>query len=131
MPPPPPPAAQGMLCLTVQGSVLSNMLTPDVRINGWAVPVKYGANMIPVYAGANRVEVSAVWLRTYGRAQLDVQVPAGQQVNVFYALPWHTFIDGAIGYERQTRPGLGVLLAIASLFVVVPAIFIMIAAMAG
>jgi hypothetical protein len=128
----PPPAAQGAIRLTLQGNLLStSVLTPAVRINGWPVPARYGENVLPVYAGTNRVEVSARWLRTYGEATLDVDVPAGQQVSVFYALPWHTFTDGAIGYEKQRRPGLAPLLVGASVIVAVALLVMLVLVLAG
>ena len=96
----------GWLRLTLQGSPLtSSMITPRVTVNGWRVPSHYGENVIPVHAGPNRIEVSCQWLMKFGQATLDAQVPAGGQVSAFYASPWHQFSQGAIGYEKQKRPG--------------------------
>lgn len=128
----PPSDAQGQLRLTLQGNPLTtSMITPSVRINGWPVPARYGLNPLPVYAGPNRIEVSAQWLTTYGRATLEVQVPAGQAVDVFYALPWHTFTHGAIGYEKQRRPGLGGILAIAGILVALALVVVLIPLLTG
>ena len=52
------------------------------------------------------------WLREYGQASLEVDVAPGQVVPVFYALPWHQFTRGAIGLEKQRRPGVGALVGI-------------------
>ena len=118
----------GWLRLTLQGSVLtSSMITPTVLVNGWRVPASYGENVVPVHAGPNRVEVHCQWLMRYGQAGLDTQVPAGGQVSLWYAAPMHQFARGAIGYEKQRRPGLvgfwlliGVVALLASVLVVLP-----------
>jgi hypothetical protein len=99
------------------------MITPAVTVNGYRVVAHYGDNIVPVWAGPNRVEVSCQWLLKFGRAALDVQVPPGAQVPVFYAAPWHQFSKGAIGYERQRRPGvLGFALILAVIVLVVLAV---------
>ncbi|HCB07766.1 MAG TPA: hypothetical protein DEQ43_26525 [Nocardioides bacterium] len=96
----------GWLLLTLQGNPMtSSMITPTVQVNGWRVPAHYGANVIPVHAGPNRIDVNCRWLRPYGRASLETTVPDGGQVPVFYAAPMHQFSRGAIGHHKQRRPG--------------------------
>ena len=120
-PPPPPQAAMGWLRLTLQGSAFtSSLITPAVTVNGWRVTAHYGENVIPVYAGANRIDVTCQWLMKFGQASLETQVPAGGQVTAYYAAPWHQFSRGALGYERQKRPGIigfGLMLAVILLVV--------------
>ncbi len=118
-PPQPEPASQqqmGWLRLTLQGSAMtSSMITPAVLINGWRVPAQYGDNVIPVHAGPNRIDVSCQWLKKFGEATLETTVPAGGQVSAYYAAPMHQFSRGAIGYEKQKRPGalgFGVMMAV-------------------
>jgi hypothetical protein len=115
----------GWLRLTLQGSPMtSSMITPTVMVNGWRVPVRYGENVIPVYAGPNRIDVSCQWLKRFGEAALDTTVPAGGQVSAYYAAPMHQFSRGAIGYEKQRRPGvLGFTLMMAAILVLVLAVF--------
>jgi hypothetical protein len=115
----------GWLRLTLQGSNLtSNLITPAVTINGWRTGVRYGENVIPVHAGRNRVEVACQWVLKFGQASLDVDVPEGGQVSVFYAAPWHQLSRGAIGYQRQSRPGLtGFVVMLAVIIVVVLVLF--------
>jgi len=104
--PPPPQQPMGWLRLTLQGSMMtSSMITPAVLVNGWRVPAQYGENVVPVHAGPVRVDVSCQWLTKFGQATLETQVPPGGQVSVFYAAPMHQFSRGAIGYEKQHRPG--------------------------
>ena len=118
----------GWLRLTLQGSVMtSSMITPAVVVNGWRVPVQYGENVIPVHAGPNRIDVSCQWLKKYGQATLVTMVPDGGQVAVYYAAPMHQFSRGAIGYEKQRRPGvlgfglmLGVILLVVLALIVLP-----------
>jgi hypothetical protein len=113
-----PPA--GFLHVHLQGSALTgNVITPRVRLNGHPVPTRYGENVYPVPPGPWRIEVDAQWMRTYGQAQLDVQVGVDQHVQVFYAAPLHQFTRGAIGFEKQKRPGvLGSLLILVVLLLV-------------
>ncbi len=96
----------GWLRLILQGSAMtSSMITPAVTINGYRVPSQYGENVIPVHAGPNRIDVSCVWLKTYGEATLETTVPENGQVTAYYAAPMHQWSRGAIGYEKQKRPG--------------------------
>ena len=83
----------------------SSMITPAVTINGYRVPRRYGENVIPVHAGPNRIDVSCQWLKKFGEATLDTTVPEGGQVMAYYAAPLHQFSRGAIGHEKQKRPG--------------------------
>jgi hypothetical protein len=126
----PPPAGQqpmGWLRLTLQGSALtSSLITPAVTVNGWRVPSHYGENVIPVHAGPNRIDISCQWLKKFGEATLETDVPAGGQVAAFYAAPWHQFSRGAIGYDKQKRPGaLGFAVMMAALLLVVVALFVL------
>ena len=80
-------------------------------------------NVIPVHAGPNRIDVSCQWLTKFGEASLETTVPEGGQVLAYYAAPMHQFSRGAIGYERQTRPGaLGFAVMIAVIVLVVVAL---------
>ncbi len=117
----------GWLRLTLQGSALtSSMITPAVTVNGSRVPSHYGENVIPVHAGPNRIDVSCQWLMKYGEATLDTQVPEGGQVSAYYAGPWHQFSRGAIGYEKQKRPGaFGFVLMMAVIILIVVALFVL------
>src|SRR3954454_648125 len=139
LPPGPPPAhqpeqppaqpAMGWLRLVLQGSAMtSSMITPAVTINGYRVPVRYGENVVPVHAGPNRVDVSCQWLKKYGEATLETTVPEGGQVTAYYAAPLQQFSRGAIGYERQKRPGMVGLTLALGLIVVVFLVMIVITA---
>jgi hypothetical protein len=117
------------LRLTLQGSAMtSSLITPAVTVNGYRVVAHYGENLVPVWAGPNCVDISCQWLMRFGEATLPLQVPPGAQVPVFYAAPWHQFSKGAIGHERQKRPGLlGLIVMIAVVLLVVMAISVLVA----
>jgi hypothetical protein len=117
------------LRLTLQGSAMtSSLITPAVTVNGYCVVAHYGENLVPVWAGPNRVDISCQWLMRFGEATLPLQVPPGAQVPVFYAAPWHQFSKGAIGHERQKRSGLlGLIVMIAVVLLVVMAISVLVA----
>ena len=94
----------GWLRLTLQGSALtSSMITPAVTVNGSRVPSHYGENVIPVYAGPNRIEVSCQWLMKYGEATLDTQVPAGGQVSA--TTPGHGTSSAGARSATRSRSG--------------------------
>jgi hypothetical protein len=117
----------GWLRLTLQGSTLtSSLITPAVTLNGWRVPSHYGENVIPVHAGPIRIDVSCQWLMKFGEATLETQVPAGGQVTAYYAAPWHQFSRGAIGHEKQRRPGaVGFSVMVAVIALVVAALVVL------
>ena len=102
----------GFVRLHLQGSKLtSSMMTPAVRINGALVQAGYGENTIAA---------QGEWMWSYGNAALTVDVAPGQVVDVWYAAPALTFIDGSMGFSRQKHRGrtavysvLGVLVALA------------------
>ena len=107
--------------LTIQGNVMtSNMITPDVWVNGYRIPTVYGYQQIPMSPGPVHIEAHAQWVRRYGQARLDFPLRPGERVPVFYAAPWHQFTTGSMGHEKQPRNGLGVMLAmIVALLVII------------
>jgi hypothetical protein len=117
------------LRLTLQGNAMtSSLITPAVTVNGYRVVAHYGENLVPVWAGPNRVDVSCQWLIRFGEATLQLQVPPSAQVPVFYAAPWHQFSTGAIGCERQKRPGvLGLVMLLALVLLVLSGISVLLA----
>src|SRR5690242_14456371 len=94
--PSPQPAPQGTIRLTIQGNELTaGVVTPTVVVSGHRVNSRFGTMDVPVWAGANRVDVSTRWMREYGQASLDLVVRPGEVVPVFYAVPWHQFSTGS------------------------------------
>jgi hypothetical protein len=82
----PQSAPTGPIRLIVQGnSFTADMAKPFVRLNGYPVATKYGENVHPVPPGPWHVEINCQWLREYGQAAYDVEVPEGQTVDVYYA----------------------------------------------
>ena len=124
--PDPSAAPTGIIRLTIQGSVwTSNVVTPSVRINGYPVPSRYGTQDLVVYAGPNHLDMETQWMRTYGQAGLDTTVAPGQVVEVWYASPWHQFRRGDIGFTRQSRGGVGCLVAFLVLMAVIFALVVL------
>lgn len=122
---------QGTIRLTVQGSTFMSGLTPTVHVSGHRVNTRWGVQDIPVWAGPNRVEGHSQWMRRYGEASLDVDVPPGAVVPVFYALPWHQFSGGAMGHVEQSRPGMLGLLALLAAIVGLPLVLVVVGVLAG
>ena len=68
--------------------------------------------MIPIQPGPHHLEVYSQWLRRYGQAALDVQIPPNAMVEVFYAPPLHQFTTGDLGFTPQQRKGIGCLVGL-------------------
>jgi hypothetical protein len=101
------------LDLTLQGTMgLTAWVPPRVWINGVFTQASFGRQMLSVPAGPVRIDINAQWLTTFGHAQMQLDLPPGQTVPVFYAMPWTQFQQGAIGHTPQTRPGLGLMLGL-------------------
>ncbi len=126
---PQPPT--GTIRLTVQGNVATVGLTPSVRVGGHPIHARFGVQDVPVWAGRVRVEAHTQWMRRYGQAELDVDVPPGAVVPVFYAVPWHQFTRGAMGSTRQKRPGAWLLPAVLGGFVLAVALVVALFAALG
>jgi hypothetical protein len=93
--------------LTVQGNrFTASLIPPQVYVNGWPLPKKYGKSAVPIPAGRCRVDAVAQWTKQYGRASMEFTINPGQFVPVFYAPPSHVFSDGAIGHVKHRRRGL-------------------------
>ncbi len=80
-------------------------IAPRLLIDGRMIAARYGANPFQVPAGPHHIELYAQWMRRYGQAAIDVVVPEGGEVEVFYAAPLHQFTAGSIGLVRQRRQG--------------------------
>jgi hypothetical protein len=120
---------EGTIDLTLQGSALtSNMLTPQVQIDGFPVPASYGLNRLPVPAGRHTVSAYATWIVKYGQASYVVDVQPGQSVPVFYAAPMIQFLKGAMGPTKQKRGGKGVFIGIFAVLLLIVIAIIVIAA---
>jgi hypothetical protein len=97
----------GWIDLTIQGShMTSNMIVPTVKLNGHQMPTQYGRNVFPVPPGRWNVDMYAQWTWKFGKASLSFDVAEGQTVPVFYAAPLTGFSKGAIGHEKQGKPGI-------------------------
>jgi hypothetical protein len=119
-----PLQATGHLRVHLQGSVMtSSMITPTLLINGQPVKASYGPNDFILPAGPYHVSAYGQWMRQYGQAALDVALYPGQTTEVFYAAPLHQFTTGSMGFTKQPRRGLGLLIgllsAVAAIVVVV------------
>jgi len=97
----------GLVRVNIQGSLMtSSVLVPNLLIDGRLLNSRYGVNAFQVPGGRHRVELYAQWMRRYGQAALDVEVPVGESVEVFYAAPLHQFTTGNIGLTKQRRKGM-------------------------
>lgn len=90
----------------------SSMVTPTVILDGSQVVAQYGDNVYAIPAGPHQVDIYSQWLRRYGQASIVADVPVNGWTRVFYALPWHQFTSGSLGYEKQPRKGVGFLVGL-------------------
>ena len=102
-----PPDATGLLRLTVQGTLLgrSKMTGPYLHIDGDPVPVAFGENPIPVHAGRHHVHATMSFGWPFGAARLDVHVPAGASLDLWYAPSFSYYVKGRLGTEPQKPAG--------------------------
>ncbi len=122
----------GFVRLHLQGSKLSSsMMTPTVRINGALVQAGYGENLLPVWAGTNTIASQGEWMWSYGKAALTVDIAPGQVVDVWYAAPALTFIDGSMGFSRQKHRGRTAVYSVLGVLVALAVAVIIFAAMGG
>ena len=68
---------------------------------------------------------------SYGKAALTVDVAPGQVVDVWYAAPALTFIDGSMGFSRQMHRGRTAVYSVLGVLVALAVAVILFAAMGG
>jgi hypothetical protein len=119
----------GLLRVHIKGSVwTSSMIVPTLLVDGQQLHSQYGVNAYQVRAGRHRVDLFAQWLRQYGQAGLEVDVPPGVVVDVHYASPFNQFTTGSIGLVPQSRKGFGFLVVtIAALLALLWFVFVVLA----
>ena len=102
-----PPGATGLLRVTVQDTLLGRprLTGPYLQIDGDPVPVAFGENEITVHAGRHDVRASMSFGWPFGAASLDVDVPDGGAVDVWYAPSFSYYVKGRIGTEPQQPAG--------------------------
>ena len=88
----------------------SSFVPPTLLINNQVVRSSYGPNDYVLPAGQYHVSAYGQWMRRYGEAALDLVLNPGQAVEVFYAAPYNQFMSGSMGFTKQPRKGLAVLL---------------------
>lgn len=102
-----PPGATGLLRLTVQGTLLGRgrLTGPYLEIDGDPVPVAYGENPIKVHAGRHQVQATMSFGWPFGGASLDVHVPDGGALDLWYAPSFSYYVKGRLGTEPQKPAG--------------------------
>ncbi|WP_454859278.1 hypothetical protein [Promicromonospora soli] len=127
-PPPPVFAPDAALSFTVQGNIMtSNLIAPTLTIDGHLAPVPIsGTRQIPIMSGRHHLQVHSQWMRRYGHAAIDIDVVPGQNLEVFYAPPYHQFSnDGSMGLTPQARKGRGLIIGLwvfVGLVILLPAV---------
>jgi hypothetical protein len=109
----PQQVATGHLRVNIQGSVMtSSFVPPTLLINNQVVRSSYGPNDYVLPAGQYHVSAYAQWMRRYGEAALDLVLQPGHAVEVFYAAPYNQFSSGSMGFTKQPRKGIGLLVGL-------------------
>lgn len=113
--PPPGSVPPGYLVMNVykMNSFFQHGINPLLWIDQWPVPVRYGQQIIPVAPGRHWIRAQTRSLiMTYGLAQQEIVVAPGQYVELYYAQPMVTFVEGSMGHTPQKPQAKGCLLAI-------------------
>jgi hypothetical protein len=102
-----PPGATGLLRLTVQDTLLGRprLTGPYLHIDGDPVPVAFGENNITVHAGRHHVRAAMSFGWPFGRASMDVHVPDGGALDLWYAPSFSFYVEGRLGTQPQKPPG--------------------------
>ena len=102
-----PPGATGLLRLTVQDTLLGRgrLTGPYLRIDGEPVSVAFGENPITVHAGRHQVHAAMSFGWPFGRAIMDVQVPDGGALDMWYAPSFSYYVKGRLGTQPQKPAG--------------------------
>ena len=114
-----PPGGTGHLRLTVQSTLLGRPASGvRARVNGEPVPVQHGENLIPLPAGLHRLEASTFLTGGSGDVSIEVDVPAGGELALWYAPSFNQGISGRIGYRPQPPAGTWFVVLLAVILVV-------------
>jgi len=83
---------------------------PVIEINGHPVRAAWGRNVVPVPPGRYHVHVHTPYFlpSRVGNADVTVDVPPGQAVELEYRSPLIVFLQGALGAPPQKYPGMAV-----------------------
>lgn len=101
-----PPAGTGHVRLTIRPTALAwgvGRTRPWARVDDEPVTVAWGENLLVLDAGRRRVEVYQLLIAEHAAASVEVEVPAGQEVALWYQAPYHWRSAGRMGTQPQ-RP---------------------------
>lgn len=99
-PPPPAPTPHGWLELRLSAWSSSHR----AELDGVAVPIHGEVTTMTVAPGRHRLKVWYLHrFAPYGEEEIDVDVPPGQLVRAYYAMPRHVLGKANLGLDPQTR----------------------------
>ncbi|MFC9554363.1 hypothetical protein ACFTWF_26365 [Rhodococcus sp. NPDC056960] len=99
------------------------LVTPNARINGFPVPLRWGRNVIPAPPGVHHIQIFVPWIVEQGKAQITVDNRYQPAPPVYYASPFSSFSRGAIDHRPVKNPGLlGLLLILTPVLVLILAV---------
>ena len=104
--------------LTDGGPRLFRDVEPTLLLDGYEASARWGGNYLPLPPGRHhlRMHVRYPAFRRFGPAELTIDVPRGQLVQLEYKTPLWTFSAGALGPAPQrARGGWAVLWALAAI----------------
>jgi hypothetical protein len=128
---PAPYAPMVPLTIVTKQPMFSALVSPRAEIDGYPVPLSWGANVVGLTPGVHHIAIHMPWLWKFGRAQVTVDNRTVPPPTVYYAMPWVNFGDGAIGFGPVKNPQLGVFLTMMLLPVAVIAVCVGAAILSG
>lgn len=94
------------LTINAKSIPLGVWVSPRAEINGQPVPLRWGVNHIPAWPGVHNIHIHMPWIWRYGKADITIDNTTAPAAPVYYAVPYSTFSNGAIGLAPVKNPGL-------------------------
>ena len=94
------------LTIITKSIPLGVWVSPRAEINGHPVPLSWGVNQIGAHPGVHNVQIYMPWIWRYGKAAITIDNTAAPAPPIYYAVPFTTFTQGAIGLQPVKNPGL-------------------------
>lgn len=103
-------------CSHASGAFLMAATGPNIEVDGKdPIIAQWGPWPVDVPAGSHHVRVTSRYRGGKSPAEITVDVPAGEEVKIFYRTPALIWMRGSIGRTPQPTAGMGAMIALLGL----------------